>query len=192
VRAKRRVGDFPAVAVGGTAAYFVLHGSLDWLFLIPAVAVPAFVALGACASAGELPQLRLAPGRQRTAVAIGAGVAAVVAIPVYLAGSLTVRAESEAATSTRRALDTLSVAARANPWAVEPKIVRSQILLADGRALEAIRAAKQATRRGPQMWITWQALADAERAAGHGAAAAAAERRARALNPRRELSHASP
>jgi hypothetical protein len=183
-RARRRVGDFASVGLGGSAAYFVLHGSLDWLFLIPAVAVPAFVALGACASAGELPELRLAPGRQRTAIAVGAVVAAIAAIPVYLASSLTVRAESEAATSTSRALDTLSLAARANPWAIEPKIVRSQILLDAGRAPEAIRAAKQATRRSPQIWVTWRALADAERVAGHGAAAAAAARRARQLNPR--------
>ena len=34
------------------------------------------------------------------------------------------------------------------------------------------------------MWLRWQALADAERAAGHRAAAAQAIARARALNPK--------
>jgi hypothetical protein len=184
-RARRNLGDFVLVALGGTAVYFVAHASLDWLFLITAVSVPAFVVLGACASAGELPQLSLAPGRQRAAVALGAVVATVVAIPVYLATSLTVRAENQAATSTKRALDTLATAARANPWAVQPKIVRSQILLGAGQAPRGIKAATDATERAPQMWFTWQALADAERAAGHRAAAARASARALALNPKR-------
>jgi hypothetical protein len=182
-RGRRELGGFTAVALGGCAAYFVLHASLDWLFLIPAVAVPAFVALGACAASGELPQLRLAPGWQRAAVAGGALAATIAAVPVYLSTSLTTRAETQAATSTNRALDTLSLAARANPWAVQPKIVRAQILLESGRTRDAINVAKQATRRAPQMWITWQALADAERAGGDDAAAARASARARALNP---------
>jgi hypothetical protein len=183
-RARKEVGGFASVALGGCAAYFVLHSSVDWLFLIPAVAIPAFVALGVCAAAGGLPELRLAPGWQRASLAVGALVAMVAAVPVYLSTSLTTRAESQAATSTSRALDTLSLAARANPWAVQPKIVRSAILLDAGRPAEAIRAAHQATRRAPQMWLTWQALADAERAAGHRAAAAQAIARARALNPK--------
>jgi O-Antigen ligase len=182
-RARRNLGDFVLVALGGTAVYFVAHASLDWLFLITAVSVPAFVALGACASAGELPQLSLAPRKQRAAVALGGAVATVVAIPVYLSTSLTARAESQAATSTSHALDTLSAAARANPWAIEPKIVESTILLADGRVTAATNAAEQATNRGPQVWYAWQALANAERAGGHRVAAARAYRRARALKP---------
>jgi hypothetical protein len=183
-RARRELGAFASVALGGCAVYFVLHASVDWLILIPAVAVPAFVALGACAAAGELPQLRLAPGWQRGVVAVGALVAMLAAVPVYLSTSLTTRAETQAAASTRRALDTLSFAAQANPWAVEPKIVRSQILLDEGRAPAAIRAAKEATTRAPQEWIAWRALADAQRAGGHPAAAAHALARALELNPK--------
>jgi hypothetical protein len=183
-RARKELGAFASVALGGCAVYFVLHASVDWLFLIPAVAVPAFVALGACAGAGELPRLRLAPGWQRGVVGVSALVAMLAAVPVYLSTSFTSRAESQAAVSTRRALDTLSFAARANPWAVEPKIVRSQILLNEGRAGEAVSAGKQATKRAPQMWIAWRALADAERAAGHRAAAERALARARTLNPK--------
>jgi hypothetical protein len=183
-RGRREFGGFALVALGGCAAYFVLHASVDWLFLIPAVAVPAFVALGACAATGELPQLHLAPGWQRAAVAVGALVATLAAVPVYLATTLTTRAESQAAVSTNRALDSLSLAARVNPWAVQPKIVRTQVLLDAKRTGEAINTARQATTRAPQMWITWQALADAERAGGHPAAAARALARARVLNPK--------
>jgi hypothetical protein len=184
VRARKELGGFASVALGGCAAYFVLHSSLDWLFLIPAVAIPAFVALGACAAAGSLPELRLAPGWQRVAVSAGAVVALLAAVPVYLSTSLTARAESQAATSTSHALDTLSLAARSNPWAVQPKIVRSEVLLEADRPREAIDAAQQATTLAPQMWLTWATLADAEHAAGHRVAAARAMARARALNPK--------
>jgi tetratricopeptide (TPR) repeat protein len=183
-RARRELGSFDVVALGGAAAYFVLHGSLDWLFLIAAVAVPAFVALGACAAAAAEPEIKLAPGRQRTAVAVGALVAAVAAVPVYLSTTLIARAETQAETSTRRALQTLSLAARLNPWAVQPLIVRSAILLEDRRATAAVRAARQATRRGPNLWTAWAGLADAERAAGNRTAAAVAFRRALRLNPK--------
>ena len=141
-RARKELGSFAVVALGGTVAYFVLQGSLDWLFLITAVAVPAFLVLGASAAAAGERQIRLAPGRQRTAIAVGALAAAVAAVPVYLSTTLTARAENQAATSTQRALDTLSLATRANPWAVQPLIVRSAILLDANRTPAAIRAAR--------------------------------------------------
>jgi O-Antigen ligase len=185
-RARRELSSFVVVALGGAAAYFVLHGSLDWLFLIAALAVPAFIALGACAAAGAdgTREIRLAPGRQRTAIAVGALVAAVAAVPVYLSTTLTARAETQAATSTRRALDTLSLATRVNPWAVQPLIVRSVVLLEDRRAPAAVLAARAATERAPEAWTAWLALADAERASGRRSAAEVAQRRADALNPK--------
>jgi hypothetical protein len=184
VRARRELGNFGAVSLGGAGAYFVLHGSLDWLFLIPAVALPSFVALGACAAAAGTQKIKLAPGRQRAALAVGALVAAAAAVPVYFSTTLTARAENQAATSTQRALDTLSLAARINPWAVQPLIVRSVILGSAGDYSGATVAAEDATHRGPENWTAWVALADARRGAGNVAAARAALRRAAALNPR--------
>jgi hypothetical protein len=183
-RSRRELSSFVVVALGGAGAYFVLHGSLDWLFLIAAVAVPAFVALGACAAAGGEREIKLAQGRQRTAIAVGALVAAVAAVPVYLSTTLTVRAETQAATSTKRALDTLSLATRVNPWAVQPLIVRSAILESTGGYADAAKTLGDATRRDPNNWTAWVALAEARRAAGHKAAAKAALARAATLNPR--------
>jgi O-antigen ligase len=183
-RARKEVGGFTAVALGGTAAFFVLHGSFEWLFLIPAVAVPAAVALGACAAAGGAPEIRLAPGRQRTAVAVGALVAAVAAVPVYLSTTLTARAENQAATSTQRALDTLSLAGRVNPWAVQPLIVRSAILESTGDYSGASKAAEDATVRSSGNWVAWLTLAQARVAGGYTAAARAALKRVATLNPR--------
>jgi hypothetical protein len=183
-RARRRLGTFTTVALGGGAAYFVLHASLDWLLRISAVAVPGCLLLGACAAAGNAHAVELAPGRQRVALALGGLAVAICAVPVYFATTLTARAETQGATSTKQALDTLSLAADLNPWAVEPLVVRSTILLEDGRAGQAVRAARDATARGPSDWTAWLALRDAERAAHHAAAARAAFARAHRLNPR--------
>lgn len=122
------------------------------MFLIAAIAVPPFVALGACAAAGEEREIKLAPGRQRTAIAVGALAAAVAAVPVYFSTTLAARAENQAATSTQRALDTLSLATRVNPWAVQPLIVRSAILESAGDYAGASKAAEEATRRGTNNW----------------------------------------
>ena len=183
-RARNRLGTYATVALGGGAAYLVFHTSVDWLLRISAVAVPGFLLLGACAAAGGAHGMELAPGRQRIALAVAGLAVALCAVPVYFATTLTARAETQAATSSPRALDTLSFAADVNPWAVEPLIVRSTILLEDGRAGEAVRAAHDATRRGPSDWTAWLAVRDAERAAHHPAAARAAFAKARRLNPR--------
>jgi O-Antigen ligase len=183
-RARRRLGTFATLTLGGSVAYLVLHASVDWLFRISAVAVPGFLLLGACAAAGATEGVELAPGRQRIGLAVAGLAVAVFAVPVYFATTLTARAETQAGTSSARALDTLSLAADLNPWAVEPLIVRSAILLDDGRTADAVRAAREATSRGPNDWKAWLALRDAERAARNPAAARAASARARRLNPR--------
>jgi Flp pilus assembly protein TadD len=81
-------------------------------------------------------------------------------------------------------VDTLSLAARVNPWAIDPLIVKSAVLLDAGQAEVAVDAATKATRRDPNVWTAWAALAEAERAAGNRSAAAAALHRLRTLNPR--------
>jgi hypothetical protein len=183
-RARKEVGGFAAVALGGVMSYFALHGSLDWLLLIPAFLLPVGVALGASAAAGSAPTISLARGRHRQAVAAAALLVGVGAVPIYLSTMLTARAERQAASSPQRALDTLSLAARVDPWAVQPLIVRSAVLLDAGRAHAAVEAATKATRRNPNVWTAWQALAEAEKAAGNQAGEAVARQRVRALNPR--------
>jgi hypothetical protein len=184
VRARHRLGTYATVGLGGGAAYLVLHASLDWLLRIPAVALPGFLSLGVCAAAGGTRGVELAPGRQRIALAVAGLTVALFAVPVYFATTLTARGENQAPTSTPAALDTLSLASELNPWAVEPLIVRSAILLDDERPDDAVRAAREGTSRGPNDWNAWLALRDAERAAGRRAAAAAASARAERLNPR--------
>jgi hypothetical protein len=180
----RRFRTTAAVALGGSAAYFAINASVDWLLRIPAVAIPGFLALGACAATSGAHQLRFALPPERSVVAVLGAAAATVAVPVYLSTTLTARAETQAATSPGHAIDTLSLATRVNPWAVEPLLVRSSIMLASGHARAAVHAAETATRRGPNDWTAWTFLAGAERVVGNRAASRAAARRAHELNPR--------
>jgi hypothetical protein len=181
---RRRLRTAPAVALGGSAAYFMINASFDWLLRISAVAIPGFLVLGACAAAGGADRLRLAAAPERWVLATLGALAASVAVPVYMLATLTARAETQAAASPTRALRTLSLAERVNPWAVEPLLVRTSILLADDRPGSAVRAARRATRRSPNDWTAWAFLARAERVAGQRAASDAAARRAHKLNPR--------
>ena len=181
-RNRRRAGSFVSAAFGGATVFFLLSASLDWLLRIPAVALAGFLVLGAAAaaSAGEMTLVR---GRTRLAFGAAALAAAALAVPTYLATTLTARAETKAATSTKSALDTLSLAATLHPWAVEPLIVKSAILLDSGRTHAAVKAAREATARGTNDWTAWVALAEAEARAGDRGAAKKAHRRAQALNP---------
>jgi len=174
-----------SVALGGTAVYFVVHASLDWLLRIPAVAVPGFVALGALATGGRAAGDLAFTGRVgRAALASAAIVVLVLAIPVYLSTVAVDRAESKAATSTKDALAELDAATELNPFATEPLLVRATILQLDRRPRAALRAATEATERGPQNWTAWLALAGARQSDGDSAGARAALDHAAALNPR--------
>jgi len=174
-----------AVALGGAAVYFVLHASVDWLFRIPAIAIPGFVVLGALASGGDEEGGPVFGGRgQRGLLALAALAALAIAVPTYLATADVADAESNAATSTSAALDDLDRAARLNPFAAEPLLVRALVLTADGRPRAALAAAEDATVRTPESWTAWLLLTDARRLTGDSRGSRAALARAAALNPR--------
>jgi hypothetical protein len=173
-----------AVALGGAGVYFVLHASTDWLFRIPAIAIPGFVILGALATGGCSQELALSGARQRLALAAAALLAAAVSIPAYLSTDAVARAENEAATSSSQALEELDTAERLNPFAAEPLIVRSTILQLDGNPRAALSAAREATRRDPNDWSTWIVLAEVRRRVGDNNGAHVARARAASLNPR--------
>jgi O-Antigen ligase len=187
-RARRGPGAWPlaATALGGSGVYFVLHASTDWLFRIPAIAVPGFLVLGALATGATARAVALPGSRERAVVALAALLAAAVVVPAYLATRETNRAEAQP-TASDAALSDLRAAGTLNPFAAEPFIVRSELLAGAGEGGAAIRAAEDATRRDPNGWTAWVALADARRRAGDRAAARAALRRAAALNPRAGL-----
>jgi O-Antigen ligase len=184
--ARQARGAWPiaTVALGGTSVYFVLHASVDWLLRVPGVAIPAFVALGALATGGKAVPLELASLRERLGLVAAALVVAALVVPAYISTADMSRAQDDAETSNERALDKLDWAARVNPFAVEPLVVRAALLGSRGDYAGAAEAAEDATERGPDNWTAWLALAEAERLRGDNAAAEAAFERAAALNPR--------
>jgi hypothetical protein len=188
-RARDREGwPLTAVALSGAAAYFVVHASLDWLFRVPAVAVPGLLVLGALAGAGGVERIALPRSRQRALLAAAALAGAAVAVPAYLSTADTARAEQRAPISTKEALRELGQAARLNPFAARPLEVRASILGGMGKHEAAVAAARKAVERDPNDWTGWLALRQAETAAGHPVARHAAYLRAQALNPRGALS----
>lgn len=187
--ARRGEGVWPiaAVALGGCGVFFVLHASLDWLFRIPAIAIPGFLVLGALAAGGGRGPLALVGSVQRTALTMSALLAAVAVVPVYLSTREMDEAQDQAVASTEHAVQKLNEAARLNPFASAPLVVRGAVLQAAGRPVAAIAAAKEAVARNPEDWTTWAALARAEQAGHDRVAAGNALRRVRVLNPRAKL-----
>jgi hypothetical protein len=185
-RARAGPGAWPiaATALGGSAVFYVVHAGVDWLGRIPAVSIPAFVAMGALATGGEAAGLALAGARTRTVGAAVAVAGAVLVLPLYVANRAVVRAEERAVTSTAAAVDDLDRAAALDPLAVEPRIVASTLLLAEGDVAGALEAADDAVDRGPRDWTAWVVLAEARLAAGDRAGAQEAVERAAELNPR--------
>ncbi len=186
-RARVSSGAWPiaAVALGGAGTYFVLHASLDWLFRIPAIAIPGFVVLGALATGGGEPGEPIFAGRTQRAALAGASIVVVVlATAAYLSTAAVARGERESATSTQAALAELEDASRLNPFATEPLLIRSTVQQLDGRSRAALGTANEATERAPQNWAAWLVLADLRRLTGDPGGSRAALDRARKLNPR--------
>lgn len=184
--ARRGDGAWPiaAVAVGGVAAYFLVHASVEWLLRIPPVAIPGLLAVGALAGAGAGTRLRLAPLRTRAALGVAAFGASLVILPAYVATAASSRAESDALTNTDRALESLDTAARVNPFAVQPLIQRATILHYAGDNQGAAEAAVRATERGPNDWAAWMVVTEARYFVHDVKGAQEARKRALELNPR--------
>jgi hypothetical protein len=185
-RARRGGGAWPiaAVALGGAGVYFVLHASLDWLFRIPAIAIPGFVVLGALATGGTAGRLVLVGVYERVGIALAAVAALLLLVPTYVSTTETNRAQDEAAFSDNSALERLDRAERLNPFSAEPLIVKALVLQQNRRNGAALDAAARAAERGRNDFKAWIVLGQIERASGDTAASRAAYRRARALNPR--------
>ena len=101
--ARTRARDPAATAAFGGAAYWLAHGSVDWLWTVPACGLPFFLLLGFGGAGDDRPPLS-----RRLALPL-AGVVAVIAlaafVPPWLSARLTVRGQ----TAWAKRLDPLSV-----------------------------------------------------------------------------------
>jgi hypothetical protein len=184
IRAARRGrGAWPiaAVALGGVGVYFVLHALTDWLLRVPAIAIPAFVALGALAAGDRAGPLAFASVRQRAGIASAGLLLLALVVPTYFSTAETTRAGKEM--SSEKALDKLDWAARSNPFSVQPLVIRAAVLGSSGDYAKAAEAAEDATNRGPNDWTAWLALTEAQLRRGQNDAASVAFEHAAELNP---------
>jgi hypothetical protein len=144
----------------GVGAYFLAHGSLDWLEEFPALAMPA-VALPFAALAMGAPR-RPAPGRLSpggiVAVSLAFGAILGSLVPAWLAVRYYDRAQSVKLTNPAAAFVDYDRAADMNPLAVEPLIAEGGLALGLGQTARAKSAFNRSLEREPN-WAAYLNLA---------------------------------
>jgi hypothetical protein len=175
-------------AAFAAGACWLVHGSIDWLWEIPAVAAPAIAFLGLAAGLTESrSDRRLALLLRSPAVRCAAAVLGIAALGSYLLPGLAAfeleRAVRAWAATPDRALSDLAWARRLNPLSERPDIVAGTLAKQAGRSDEARTAFEDAIRRNPDDWYAHLQLALLSSAAGRRLEAANALSRAEALNP---------
>jgi hypothetical protein len=174
-----------AAAVGGCVS-FCVSAAVDWVWQLPAV-VAAFLVLAAIAL-GPAGARRAAgaPARGQRLVLAGIAVPALVAIGIPLLGASDLRQSQAQAAAGRLApaLARAGAAASVEPFAAGPPLQRALVLELEGRLPTAAAAAAAATAAAPTDWRNWLVRSRIEAERGAPAAALAAYRRARALDPR--------
>jgi tetratricopeptide (TPR) repeat protein len=195
-----------AIASAGVvaAAYWLVHGSADWLWELPALTGPALASLGlACGLADP------SDGAGRARRPRRAAVAGLIAAAVGLAG-MSYALPALSAFQVERAVDAwpeeparafsrLERARQLNVLSERPDVIAGVLAHRAGRPTEARRAFERALERNRHDWYIHLRLAFSAAAAREGQSASrAAERertrarlaylqRARALNPRERV-----
>ena len=196
---RRRAGP-AASAVAAIAllplVVWLVHGSVDWFWEIPALSGPAlaFLALGGASMRQVSAAAAPAPARPRRrqaalAVALGAIAllaAAAIALP-YLAELEVGAASSGWPSDPAGAFARLDRAARLNPLSSRPRLVGGVIALELGRARVAQGQFAQALARDDGDWFASFGQGLAASALGERARARAAYERARSLDPAEPL-----
>ena len=180
-------------------AYFVIHGSIDWLWEYPALGAPVLALLGLATTVGTVREPALAgaaagsepaaPNRTRR-IAIGAvGVVAVLAIVAsmvfpWLSERQVESARAIASTDPAAALKKLEHAASLNPLATLPDEIAGVILGETGHPAEAEAKFREVLGREPEDPFAFLQLGVLASSQGQRRKAEALLARARELNPR--------
>jgi hypothetical protein len=180
-----------AAGLTGALIAFCVAAAFDWIWQVPALPA-AFLLLAAAVLA---PRSRSGPrpaGRPSLRVRLGLiaiAIASLFAIAIPLATVSSVR-ESQAAVAggdPAQALADARAAVALEPGAASPQIQLALVLELRGDTSDALAAAQSATSDEPANWSAWLIVSRLEAEAGRPAAALAAYRRSRSLNPRSPL-----
>jgi len=166
------VGGGLAWAVSGAAlvplTVWLIHGSVDWFWEMPALSGPALGFLAIAGALGRDRPVRVAPrGRLARGLTVAAAAtASIAAVAVLGLPYLAVREISEATDIQQQnplaALHDLKLAARLNPLSADPGRLGGVIALRSGLFPEAERRFRQAIDREPGGWFAWLGLGLAE------------------------------
>ena len=181
----------PAVrGVAGTGltvfAYFLAHGSVDWLWEVPALAAASFAALGLSVAVTSGVQ---APDRLRRRWLMPAAVALVAAavvtlVPPWLAAKDVDLALDSWRSTPELAFDRLERARRLNPWTDEPDVLAAVISAQRGETGRQRNFLLHAIERNPHNWYPPVELGLLEARRGNREVALNWLSRAAQLNPR--------
>jgi hypothetical protein len=170
-------------------AVWLLAGSVDWFWEVPALSAPALAFAAAAAT--------LAPARKPLRVALPARATAATGAFAALAALLVLGAPWLAARHTERALELLpdvpaarqhlDAALDLNPWTARPALAQGLIAVRLGQEREAVRAFEELLRREPQSWIAELQLGALASGRGERSRAESHLRRAARLNPEEDL-----
>lgn len=158
------------VAVG---AYFLAHGSLDWLEEFPALAMPAVgLPFAALALGARAPRAARPPGapwrRQLATVGAGAALGAVLVslIPAWLAVRYLDRGNSERALNPAAAFRDYDRSAALNTLAPDARVAEGALAVGLGQKARARTAFTRALEREPN-WFSYLQLAILDAGDGH-------------------------
>jgi hypothetical protein len=169
----------------GTLGYWLAHASIDWLWQLPAVSLPALALAGglvACVSPAQ-GRVRVTTAAPFAAAALLACVALV--LPITMADAK-LRAARDPKLRKEHPADALQAARDAqafDPTWAEPAITEGALLAARGDRAGAARAGRRAVRLEPNNWST-QFDASGLIGLDDTNEGRRAFQRARALNPR--------
>lgn len=184
-----------SVAAGMVFVYWLVHGSVDWFWEIPALGTPAMAALALAArTRDDAAPVPASSARAATGVRRRPWI-----VPLLLAGGLvgaaslgTTWASAEqvdaATTSWRadpaRAFHELSLARRLNPLSEQPDVVAGVIAGKLGDVAAERRSFARAVARNPLNWYAHLRLGLVEASQGRRSVALAEVREALRLDPR--------
>jgi len=176
---------------------WLIYGSIDWFWEMPALSGAALGFLGlACslggAAQGHATQQVSGAAREHArpvrVLIVLSGAAAVLAATFalslpYLSVRMVSIASAQAATDPARALVTLADAARLNPYSAVPGRLAGAIALQAGEDAAALGRFRQAIAREPGGWFSWLGAGLAASGVGDRRAARRYFTRAYAINP---------